>query len=617
MTLTEVIKLINEKKYEINNSFDPEYIKQLKQEIEELDDAIISSIINADSIYIVYHEKTHAPYIDDKDNIWVFTEYKFAKNITSYSKRKGIDLYIKEISKTNTPNYWAEHLFFNGFDSILLNNGKNPYLINAKKFYSISNKEVLENSDLVYYYLNYIQEKNNPDVTNKKIKLKTLSDNIIDEMKVGKFLLPLKEDKIEEELEEIPLDAIPFVEKNSFKLLPLFTDWNKFLRAFPDGYVGIILTIKEIINLLLTNEDIFTILLNKKYYEYEMDYTIISQLVTDQTRSIHLVRSMHINEDIQKAIKNTPNTAHRVSQPVIYKEGNKYFLASFIFFYTRSDIKMGVIDRPLKWIKMDIETGKILAVHDCKKLDFSDAEFGKTYEVKISREYDTSQYYYENTFALLDEIRMQILNHDKIDKLKYMLYIERILTSIPDSYQRFYFDLSIPCNKNTSGYLMPSDTYSIFEYIEKYKTAVEENTEMKFVVGLIKDYKINNDNSQYSDWSDPAMLLEYVYYPLYLIGDFDISKRLKDLLTKFINSEVPLAFLQAINFIKSECILEKKYKTLPFTLKDESFMNLIKRRLDENKKVLLEYTPEKSGKHFKESSLYEECELLIEDIENM
>jgi hypothetical protein len=255
---------------------------------------------------------------------------------------------------------------------------------------------------------------------------------------------------------------------------------------------------------------------------------------------------------------------------------------------------------------MDLETGKILEIHDCKKKDFTNADFGKTYEVKISREYDTSQYYYENTFILLDDCRKQILNNEKMDSLKYMIYIERVLTSIPDSYKRFYFDLSMPCRENKTGYLMPSDTYLLFEYIDKYKSAVSNNLETKFLVGLNSEYKINNEKSIYSDWSDPVMLLEYIYYPLYLNGEITVLDSLKENLQKFINSDVPLAFFQAICFIDAEKKLEEKYKTLPFKISSPELISLLEKRLAENETVLRKYTKEKSGKHFNEENLYEE-----------
>ena len=136
-------------------------------------------------------------------------------------------------------------------------------------------------------------------------------------------------------------------------------------------------------------------------------------------------------------------TPHSVSQPVLCKVSDQYYLAVFVFFYTREDIEAGAVNRPTMWAIADIETGEIIKEYETKENDFSDAPYDVKYNIKSDAQYDTSKEYYDKAFAILDSVREKLISSGKLYSLEYKAYLDRILANIPQDYQRFYRDLSV------------------------------------------------------------------------------------------------------------------------------------------------------------------------------
>lgn len=150
-----------------------------------------------------------------------------------------------------------------------------------------------------------------------------------------------------------------------------------------------------------------------------------------------------ISLEIQMLILNGAKIPHSTSQPVIYQEKGKYYLAIFVFFYTKEDIETETVERPSVWAIADIETGEIIEERQTKEFDFSDASYDVKYNVRSDTQYDTSKKYYDDAFAILDSVREKIISTGKLYKLEYKYYLDKILANIPKDYQRFYTDLSV------------------------------------------------------------------------------------------------------------------------------------------------------------------------------
>ena len=156
-----------------------------------------------------------------------------------------------------------------------------------------------------------------------------------------------------------------------------------------------------------------------------------------------MVISKEANAKLQNSILNGAKSPHSTSYPVVYYENNKYYLACFVFFFTREDIEAGMVDRPTVWAIANIETGEILEERQTKDVDFSNAAYDVKYNVRADGEYDTSREYYDRAFTILDTVRSKIISDGKFNKEEYQYYLNMILANIPKEYQRFYTDLSV------------------------------------------------------------------------------------------------------------------------------------------------------------------------------
>lgn len=156
-----------------------------------------------------------------------------------------------------------------------------------------------------------------------------------------------------------------------------------------------------------------------------------------------MVKSDVVNSMIQRDIINGAKVPHGTSQPVIYQENGKYYLAAFVFYFNQKDIQAGEVERPTMWAIMDIETGEILERRMTSEKDFSNGAYDVKYNVRCDAAYDTSQKYYDEAFEILDSCREKIINDGKMYMGEYKFYLEKIVANIPKDYQRFYFDLSV------------------------------------------------------------------------------------------------------------------------------------------------------------------------------
>lgn len=156
-----------------------------------------------------------------------------------------------------------------------------------------------------------------------------------------------------------------------------------------------------------------------------------------------MIKSVDVNRLIQNGVLQNAKVPHSTSYPVLYKDNNKYYLAVFIFFYTKEDINLAKVSRPTVWAVADIENGEIIKEYETKAFDFSDAPYDMKFDVQADGQYDTSKKYYDEAFAILDSVRSKIIKDGKFYRGEYQYYIDKILANIPKEYKRFYTDLSI------------------------------------------------------------------------------------------------------------------------------------------------------------------------------
>lgn len=136
--------------------------------------------------------------------------------------------------------------------------------------------------------------------------------------------------------------------------------------------------------------------------------------------------------------------AHKASDLVLRKVGRKWYLASFVYFFNNRDIENHMIPRPTQWFLLDLLTGKLVQAYICEKNDFSEASFHDKLSMAFSSETerDISREYYQGIYAILDEVRLGLLNGKKLDEEAYDRYLDGMLANIPDAYRQFFLDMS-------------------------------------------------------------------------------------------------------------------------------------------------------------------------------
>lgn len=154
--------------------------------------------------------------------------------------------------------------------------------------------------------------------------------------------------------------------------------------------------------------------------------------------------SIECNDIIKHTLLNGIKVPHSTSLPVIRKKNGGYCLAAFAFFFSKEDLDINKIDRPTKWCEADIVMGDIIERYDSEKNDFSDAPYYQKYDITPDeKKHDTSREYYVKAFDYLDYTRKEIIERGGYTKDVYNKYLYMILKNIPESYRRFYTDLSV------------------------------------------------------------------------------------------------------------------------------------------------------------------------------
>ena len=130
---------------------------------------------------------------------------------------------------------------------------------------------------------------------------------------------------------------------------------------------------------------------------------------------------------------------HGMSLPVIRRSGDEYRLASFVFFFTASDVRKGRIERPTMWVEADIRTGHVVAEHQSRESEFSDAGYKEMLDIRGQG--ITDRRHQLSLLEMLDPLR-KTAAEGSIDEKTYGEYLKKAQAEMPASYRRFYVDLS-------------------------------------------------------------------------------------------------------------------------------------------------------------------------------
>lgn len=97
-----------------------------------------------------------------------------------------------------------------------------------------------------------------------------------------------------------------------------------------------------------------------------------------------------------------------------------------------------------------------------------------------------------------------------------------------------------------------------------YMQARNSNNQKKCIIGLEKDYRINQRDSMFTEISDMETFLKYCAYPLYFNGYTKIKDEISVALLEMIKSENPIEIYQVYCYISSQCMFEITQNDVPF-----------------------------------------------------
>lgn len=144
-------------------------------------------------------------------------------------------------------------------------------------------------------------------------------------------------------------------------------------------------------------------------------------------------------ERMQAEVFGGEKVPHGMSLPVIRRSGDEYRLASFVFFFTASDVRKGRIGRPTMWVEADIKTGHVVAEHQSRESEFSDAGYKEMLDIRGQGISDRR--HQQTLLKMLDPLR-KTAAEGSIDEKTYGEYLKKAQAEMPASYRRFYVDLS-------------------------------------------------------------------------------------------------------------------------------------------------------------------------------
>ncbi len=130
-----------------------------------------------------------------------------------------------------------------------------------------------------------------------------------------------------------------------------------------------------------------------------------------------------------------------VSNPVLRRDGDRVYLAFFVYTYTYAQMKQKAIGRPCSWILANIRNGKLIEIIHCAARSFTQADPKEQFSMEgTARKADTA--FFTETYDILDKVRQTYLDQGGLDKQRYGAYLEQILQVVPPAYHRFYRELS-------------------------------------------------------------------------------------------------------------------------------------------------------------------------------
>lgn len=156
-----------------------------------------------------------------------------------------------------------------------------------------------------------------------------------------------------------------------------------------------------------------------------------------------MITIKELNKKVQSLALNGAKIPHGISNPVIRRENDKYYVAYFVYVYDRKNLATKQYPRPSEWILLDVATGDMVEINECVEKDFSEQDMSKLYSLVDPKVKKPDANYFAVMDNLFDTVRASVVFGKQLDMASYKAYFTKLLAITPAEYQVFYKDLTI------------------------------------------------------------------------------------------------------------------------------------------------------------------------------
>ncbi len=220
---------------------------------------IIERLKTADVLWTITDKITESPFIDDINDVWVFTEKELADELTDYYMQQFRTTFVvTEIPKDEVLKFFGLTSYMRGAENFRVNMGdyaqiklKAEWIVKVPDFNGVPeiNRPVM--NPIFFRSVAKLQEERlyKADYDGKKEKLRVFEDDMIMAFHDARFLVPVKGmDLLKNNFEEADTQngegtlsegtkiSIPSLSKgegdNISLATPVFTDWEEFNKVY-------------------------------------------------------------------------------------------------------------------------------------------------------------------------------------------------------------------------------------------------------------------------------------------------------------------------------------------------------------------------------------------------
>lgn len=121
-----------------------------------------------------------------------------------------------------------------------------------------------------------------------------------------------------------------------------------------------------------------------------------------------------------------------------------------------------------------------------------------------------------------------------------------------------------------------------------YMNAYDKGEHKKYYIGRDEKFRFLNQDSYIKTLTEPQAMYECVLYPLYINGKLEVKRDAIGIILELINSDDPIEFYQAMQFLITEQHMIERWADIPFVIFDKYMAKLLFERLPHMKDKLIE-----------------------------